>query len=174
MAAWQRGERKLLWVQFPVAIHAMDKMSCDRQIWVANLRCPGIVGEWHLTRDILASCWIFTLLEDAIGLTFSSSFSRASLRLALLIISLRRVWQWGISLSKSEGQRHVSTQWNGPLLTSWKALFISVNKFKLSMNHKYLHCLHRPQAPQGSQAVHQWRREVHEADEWLYHQDFLD
>jgi len=174
MAAGQRGEHKLLWVQFPVAIHTMDKMSCDGQVRVANLQCPDIIGEQRLTRDILASDWIFTHLKYAIGLTLSSCFSQASLRLALLIISLRRVWQWGISLSDSEGQRYMSTRRNGPLSTSWKALLMSVNNSESSMNWRYLPCLRRPQAPQGSQAVRRWRREVHEADEWLHHRDFLD
>ena len=37
-----------------------------------------------------------------------------------------------------------------------------------------LPCLHRPQALQGSQVVHQWRRKVCEAGEWWYYLDFLD
>jgi hypothetical protein len=77
-----------------------------------------------------------------IGLTLSSSFSRASLRLALLIISLQRVWQWGISLSESEGRRYVSMWQNGPLSTSWKALIIiSFNYSKSRMNWESLPCL---------------------------------
>ena len=114
MAAWQRSESQLFWMQLPVGAHTMNKMSRDGQVWVTDLWCPGIVGERHLTRDILASEWIFILVQQAIGLTLSSSFSRASLRLALLIISLRRVWRWGMSLSESEGRRYVSTRQNGP------------------------------------------------------------
>lgn len=175
MAARQRGESKLLWMQLPVGAYTMDKMSRDGQVRVADLWCPGIVGEWHLTRDILASQWISILLQQVIGLTLSSSFSRASLRLALLIISLRRVWRWGISLSESEGRRYVSTRRNGPLSTSWKALIILLFDYSKSrMNWESLPCLHRLQALQGSRAARQWRREVREADEWLYRQDFLD
>ena len=86
MAARQRSESQLFWMQLPVGAHTMDKMSRDGQVRVTDLWCPGIVGEQHLTRDILASEWIFILVQQAIGLTLSSSFSRASLRLALLII----------------------------------------------------------------------------------------
>ena len=173
MVAWQQGESKLLRMQLPVGAYTMDKMSHDGQVQVADLWCPGIIGEWHLTRDILASEWIFILVQQAIGLTLSSSFSRVLLRLALLIISLPRVWWWGMSLSESKGQRYVSTWQNGPLSTSWKALIILFNYSKSRMNRESLPCLHRLQALQGSRAVCRWRREVHEADKWLYCQDFL-
>ena len=124
MVAQQWSESKLFWMQLPVGAHTMDKMSHDGQVWVTDLWCPGIVSERHLTRDILASEWIFILVQQAISLTLSSSFSQASLRFALLIISLRRVWWWGMSLSENEGWRYVSTRRNGPFSISWKALII--------------------------------------------------
>lgn len=123
------------------------------------------------------SLWlIFHQLHHVLNLTLSTPFSRVLLRLALLIITLQSIWWWGMSLSKREGQRYMSKRRNGPLSTSWNALIISLTTPNQSWIGYWvsLPCLHRPQAPQGSRPIHQPRRGVCKADEWLYYQDFLD